>query len=433
MAARGGGDGLAPGRSLMSAPSGAADATRRGREPRPRLRRTDKISTAQVMKATVAAVVAYVLAQRVLGGDHPMLLAALTALLVVKVTLYETIRHGWQRIGSVIVGVVIAALLSSVFGLTWWSLGITVLAALLLGKVLRLGDHSLEIAVNAMAVLVLGSHNHLGLNRVFETLIGAGVGVLVSLAAPSVHVQPASDAIGRLAEEIGRVLRSIAVDVERGWTHERALDGLRRARALEKQVRAAQGALAQAEESLRLNPRRAAATTVPERLRSALTALEYSAIHVRVTCSCLADRVEGMPSHELPDPEARLPLAGLLDAAGKGVLAFGQLVASDVAGPVDSADALRRAVRRARSLRDLASEALLVDARKEPKLWRVHGAVLAHLDRLLDDIDPGGNAAAYAISQRTLVPSGAASPAGSSPAGVRERLLMTLRRRPDAA
>jgi hypothetical protein len=396
------------------------------------MRRTDKISTAQVMKATVAAVVAYVVAQQVLGGQHPMLLAALTALLVVKVTLYETIRHGWQRIGSVIVGVVIAALLSSVFGLTWWSLGVTVLAALLLGKVLRLGDHSLEIAVNAMAVLVLGSHNHLGLDRVFETLIGAGIGVLVSLAAPPVHVQPASDAIGRLAEEIGRVLRSVAVDVERGWTYERALDGLRRARALEKQVRAAQGALAQAEESLRLNPRRTAAN-VPERLRSALTALEYSAIHVRVTCSCLADRVDGMPSHELPDPEARLPLAGLLDAAAEGVSAFGRLVASDVAGPVDSADALRRAVRRARSLRDLASEALLVDARKEPKLWRVHGAVLAHLDRLLDDIDPGGNAAAYAISQRTLVPSDVASHLGSSPAGVRRRLLASLRRRSDAA
>jgi hypothetical protein len=411
---------------------GTADATRWGRPPGARTRRSDRFSGAQLAKVTIAAVAAYVVADQVLGGQRPMLLAALTALLVVQVTLYDTIRYGWQRVGSVIVGVLLAALLSSVFGLTWWSLGVTVLAALAVGQVIRLGDHALEVAVNAMAVLALGSHNHVGLDRVYETLIGAGIGVLVSLAAPSVQVQPAGDAIRKLADEIGRLMRSVAGDVERGWTVERSLNALLRARGLENHVRAAQSALARAEDSLRLNPRRGAAH-VPERLRSALTALEYSVIHVRVTCRSLADRVEGMPVADLPDPEVRRPLAGLLDAAGEAVSAFGQLVTSDVAGPAVDADGLRRAVRRARSLRDLASDRLMVDARKEPKLWRVHGAMLSHLDRLLDDIDPGGNAAAYAISRLTLVASNTASPQALSPVGLRLRIQAGLRRRSDAA
>jgi hypothetical protein len=385
---------------------------------------------------TVAAVAAFIVAEAILGGHGPRLLAALTALVVVQVTLYDTIRHGWQRVGSVVVGVVLTALLSSVFGLTWWSLGVTVLAALGIGQLVRLGDHSLDVAANAVAVLALGSHSHIGLDRVYETLIGAGVGVLVSLAVPSIQLQPAGDAIRKLAGDMGGLLRSLAADVERGWTYEWAITALQRARGLENLVRTAQSALTRAEDSLRLNPRGAAAAHVPERLRSALTALEYSVIHVRVACNCLADRAEGMRPEELPDPEVRRLLAGLLDAAGEGVSAFGRLVTSDGSGAVGDADGLRQAVRRARSLRDRASDALMVDARRDPKLWRVHGAMLSHLDRLLDDIDPGGNAAAYAISRLTLVSSAAApseeSPAGEPPVVRRPRIPVALRRR-DAA
>ncbi|MGC9667794.1 FUSC family protein [Planosporangium sp. 12N6] len=433
--------------------AGPPDATRWGRESGARTRRGDKFSGTQVLKVTVAAVVAFVVAQQVLGGHRPMVLAALTALLVVQVTLYETIRHGWQRVGAVVVGVLLAALLSSLFGLAWWSLGVTILSALGVGKVLRLGDHSIEVAVNAMVVIALGSHSHVGLDRVYETLIGATVGVLVSFATPSVQVQPAGNAVGKLADRIGQTLRSVAADIERGWTHERAADAVLRAGGIEYSVRNAQGALAQAEVSLLLNPRRGAAH-VPERLRLALTALEYSTIHVRVTCRCLADLAEGAPGADLRDPRVREPLAGLLDAAGEAVSAFGRLVTSDAAGNVDAAgngyaagfagrvgpagpagdaDALRRAVRRARSLRDAASDALLVDPRKEPKLWRVHGAVLAHLDRLLDDIDPGGNAAAYAISQLALAGAGAAPLPRRSSAAARMRIRAGLRRWSDAA
>jgi uncharacterized membrane protein YgaE (UPF0421/DUF939 family) len=401
---------------------------------RNRTRRSDRLSGAQIAKIAVATVVAYVVADRVLGGQRPMLLAALTALLVVQVTLYETIRHGWQRIGSVVVGVLLAALLSSVSGLTWWSLGVTVLAALVVGQALRLGDHALEVAISAMVVLALGlgSHSHVGLDRVYETLIGAAVGVAVSLAAPPVYVRPAGEAIGALAERISQLLRSVAVDMERDWSHERALDALKRARGLEHAVRNAQNALTRAEDSLRLNPRRRAAAYAPERLRSALTALEYSVINVRVSCRCLADRVDGVPVEELPGPEVRQPLAELLNGAGEAVSAFGRLVAFEVAGPAVDADELRRTVRQARALRDVASDALLVDARIEPKLWRVHGAVLGHLDRLLDDIDPGANAAAYAISRLTIPAAAGESAATWSPVGLRLRLPVGLRRRPAA-
>ncbi|MGC9667795.1 FUSC family protein [Planosporangium sp. 12N6] len=374
-----------------------------GRELWSRARRSGRLPGAKTTKIAIATVAAFVVAHVLLGTARPML-AALTALLVVQLTLYQTVRHGWQRIGSVVAGVLLAGLLSSVFGLTWWSLGVTVLAALVVGQALRLGDHVLEVPISAMLVLAVGSHAQAGLGRVYETLIGAAVGVCVSLLVPAVYVQPAANAIGDLAEEIGGLLHEVATDVERGWSHEHALAALRRARGLEDVVGHARRALSEAEDSLRLNPRRRAAH-VPGTLRSGLTALEYSTIHLRVSCRCMTDRVEGVPAAELPGPQLRRPLAHLLDATGDAVRAFGELVASDVAAPAGDDGDLRRAVRCARDLRDVASAAMLVDAGKEPEIWRIHGAVLGHLDRLLDEIDPDAETAAHALNRDAPTPS----------------------------
>ncbi|HEV7899305.1 MAG TPA: aromatic acid exporter family protein [Planosporangium sp.] len=401
------------------------------RETWVRVRRTGRLPGWRTTKIAMATAAAFVVANVLLGEPRP-LLAALTALLVVQLTVYQTVRHGWQRIGSVVAGVLLAGLLSSMFGLTWWSLGLTVLAALIVGQRLRLGDHALEVPISAMLVLAVGSHTQVGLGRVYETLIGAAVGVCISLLAPPVYVQPAGDAIGELAEQLGQLLHSLAVDLEQGWTHEHALNGLRRARGLEDEVGNARRALAEAEDSLRLNPRRRAAH-VPKTLRSGLTALEYSTIHVRVSCRCMADRVEGMPAAELPGSEVHRPLARLLDAAGDAVKAFGELVASDVAGPAGDDDRLRRAVRRARELRDVASSAMFVDAQKEPEIWRVHGAVLGHLDRLLDEIDPDAEAAAHALNRRTPEASAVALFPRLSSAGVRRRRSGTARAVPRRA
>jgi hypothetical protein len=399
--------------------AGAADPATWRRALSAQYRRSGRLPGWRTTKIALATVAAYVVAVLLLGEPQPVL-AALTALLVVQVTLYETVRHGWQRIGSVVVGVLIAVMLSSMFGLTWWSLGVTVLAALIVGQTLRLGDHVLEVPISAMLVLAVGSHTQAGVGRVYETLVGAAVGVAISLLVPAVYVQPAGDAIGELAEQIGQLLHSVAADIEEGWTHERVLAGLQRARGMEEAVGHARRALIQAEDSLRLNPRRRAAN-VPKRLRSGLTALEYAMIHVRVSCRCMADRVEGVPAQDLPTWEVRRPLAQLLDAAGDAVKAFGGLVASDVAGPAGDDGELRRAVRRARALRDVASSAMLVDARKEPEIWRVHGAVLGHLDGLLDDIDPEAEAAAHAINRIPPSAFAVALLPRLSPSGLRRR------------
>jgi hypothetical protein len=344
----------------------------------------------RTIKTTLAAVLAYLLALWLLGSQPPPLLAPLTALLVAQLTIFETVKSSVERVGSVVAGVLVAVLLSKVFGLTWWSLGITILAALVIGILLRLGDHTLEVPVSAMLVLaVAGQAGTAAVDRVAETLIGAATGVVVSfLLRPPVYVQPAGDAIGQLATEEAELLAAMGTELTEGWSGEQARAFQDRARELDRPLRTARIALARGEESLRLNPRQRRVREGASSLRAALAALEHSAVQVRGITLDLADLAEAVESSGQAEPELLIALGALLVELGGGVAAFGQLVAPEVAGPPREAVPLHIACEIARTHRDVLAELMLVDARTDLELWHIQGSLLANVDRLLREIDP---------------------------------------------
>jgi hypothetical protein len=340
-------------------------------------------------KTTLAAVLAYVLAVLLLGDQVPPLLAPLTALLVAQLTIFETVKSGVERVGSVVAGVLVAVLLSRVVGLTWWSLGIAIFASLVIGRLLRLGDHTLEVPISAMLVLaVAGQTPVAALGRVVETLIGAATGVAVSvLLKPPMYVQPAGDAIGRLANEMGELLAAMGEELTEGWSGEQARTWADRALQLDRPLRAAAVALARGEESLRLNPRQRRVREGASSLRAALAALEHSAVQLRGVTRDLADLAEVVEASGQAEPELLVALGRLLVELGGGVAAFGQLVAPEVAGPPREAVPLHIALEIARTHRDVLAELMLVDARTDPELWHIQGSLLADVDRLLREID----------------------------------------------
>jgi len=340
-------------------------------------------------KATLAAVLAYVLAVAMLGNAVPPLLAPLTALLVAQVTVFRTVTSGVERVGSVVAGVLVAVLLSQVVGLTWWSLGIVIFASLVLGRLLHLGEHTLEVPISAMLVLaVTGQAGTAALDRVAETLIGAVTGVVVSfLLRPPVYVQPAGDAVGELAAEMAGLLGSMGEELTDGWSVEQAHAFQDRARDLDRPLRVARTAVVRGEESLRLNPRRRRVREGASSLRAALAALEHAAVQVRGLTLDLADLAEAVESSDQAEPELLVALGALLVELGGGVAAFGQLVAPEVAGPPREAVPLHIALEIARTHRDVLAELMLVDARDDPELWHIQGSLLANVDRLLREID----------------------------------------------
>jgi hypothetical protein len=343
----------------------------------------------RTIKTTLAAVLAYLLAVWLLGNDVPPLLAPLTALLVAQLTIFETVKSGVERVGSVVAGVLIAMLVTKVVGLTWWSLGITILASLVIGMLLRLGDHTLEVPISAMLVLGVGGQaGTAAIDRVAETLIGAVTGVVVSfLLRPPMYVQPAGDAIGQLAAEEAELLAVMGAELTEGWSGEQARAWEDRARDLDRPLRAARTALLRGEESLRLNPRQRRVREGASSLRAALAALEHSAVQVRGITLDLADLAEAVESSGQAEPELLVALGALLVELGGGVAAFGQLVAPEVAGPPREAVPLHIALEIARTHRDVLAELMLVDARTDLELWHIQGSLLANVDRLLREID----------------------------------------------
>jgi uncharacterized membrane protein YccC len=120
-----------------------------------RLRQRGQKAVVRALRLTTAAAAAYLVADLLFPGTRP-LLAPLTALLVVQVTLYSTLTTGLQRIASVVAGVVVAVLFSALVGFSWWSLALLIAAAILVGQLLQLREQMLEVPISAMLVLAVG-------------------------------------------------------------------------------------------------------------------------------------------------------------------------------------------------------------------------------------------------------------------------------------
>jgi hypothetical protein len=345
--------------------------------------RRGRVPGLRTAKTTLAAVLSFVIADLLDTSATPVL-APLTAILVVQLTMYETVLHGWERILSVLAGVLVAIGVASVVGLTWWSLGAVVALSLIVGRALRLGPHLLEVPISAMLVLAVTNAEDLAIERVYETLIGSAVGVLVNLViAPPLYVQPAGDALAELADRMAGVLRGLAGQLRESWSRSAADRWLEEARALGSEVARADLTLARAEQSARLNPRGRTVRRGRPRLRAALTGLEHVHVGIRGLARGLLDRTYFVPEQEQDrayPPEARHALADVLDTAADAVWEVGEI------GRTSRPEGARRRVERllAQLERQQArlSRLLVVDPAVDQGAWQQHGALLAAVDRL---------------------------------------------------
>lgn len=355
------------------------------------LARWGRVPGLRTAKVTLAAVLSYVAADLLNTSDAPIL-APLTALLVVQLTVYETVAQGIQRILSVLAGVLVAVGIATFVGLSWWSLGAVVAVSLALGQVLRLGPHTIEVAVSAMLVLAVGGAGAEGAaaGRVYETLVGAAIGVAVNFAvAPPVNVRPAGAAISDLAARLAEFLRGLAGELRTGWSRAAAERWLTEARALEPHVSRARSSLARAERSAQLNPRSDEVRAAQPRLRTALTGLEHCYIVLRTLCREIFDRTLYLPQDletEAYGQQARAALADVFDCAAQAM--------SDVAGVAAGAEPIEAARARAQEhlaelhrRRDRLGNLLLVDPHADAAAWQQHGALLAAVDRLRVEIE----------------------------------------------
>ncbi|WP_406194032.1 aromatic acid exporter family protein [Kitasatospora sp. NBC_01560] len=343
----------------------------------------------QTIRATVAATLSYAVATQ-LSSEPAPLTAPLTALLVVQVTVYSTLTTSIRRVNSVVVGVLIAIGFSSVVGLSWWSLGLIILASLTIGRFVRVDEFVQEVAISAMLILGVSQVTSQAWDRVLETLIGAVVGLLFNLLfAPPVWVDTAGESIEDLARRARHLLNGIAEELGRPTPVARAAERLHEARRLDQAIADVDGALRQAEDSLRLNPRISEGLLSRLVLRTGLDTLEICVVVIRVLARSLTDLAKRRgPGEQLFPAELAVALEELLAHVGGALVSFAVLVTTQVSRNAEEAERrLAAELVAAWASRENVAHLLLQQVREHPEAWQLHGALLAEVDRILDELD----------------------------------------------
>ncbi|MGW3916795.1 FUSC family protein [Streptomyces sp. NPDC005070] len=342
----------------------------------------------QTLRSTAAATIAYVVAIH-LSPEPAPLTAPLTALLVVQVTLYSTITTAIRRVNSVVVGVVIAIGFSSLVGLTWWSLGLIILASLAVGHLVRVSEFVPEVAISAMLVLGVTRVGDTAWARVLETLIGAVVGLTCNLVlAPPVWVDMAGEQIEDLARRMRQLLLRVGEGAASHTPFHVAAERLHEARRLDNDIAGVDAALRQAEDSLKLNPRVREGLMHRVVLRTGLDTLEICTVVLRVLARSLTDLAKEREPRPLFEPQAGAVLQELLSEVADAIVSFAVLVTTDVTqNAVSAEERLSAELATAAATRDKLAQLFLEEVRRDPSQWQLHGSVLTEVTRILDELD----------------------------------------------
>ncbi len=214
-----------------------------------------RIPFLQIVKTLVATVSAWFLALLFYPDQIPIF-AAVAAIIVVQPSVNQSLGKAIERSTGVILGVGLALLASLLLGNHGWLVLLTIVIAMIVGWALKFTPGTTnQIAISAMLVIAIGAATpEYALGRVVETIIGAGVAVLVNaIIVPPVALTPATDAIAVLGANIAEILEDIGSVLRRPTSHEVLTNIHSRARELRQQLNSAQSTLKSAEESLRFN------------------------------------------------------------------------------------------------------------------------------------------------------------------------------------
>ncbi|MFF3483205.1 aromatic acid exporter family protein [Streptomyces sp. NPDC002701] len=342
----------------------------------------------QTVRSAAAATVAYVVALQFSPEVAP-LTAPLTALLVVQVTLYSTLTTGVRRVNSVVAGVLVAIGFSALVGLTWWSLGLLILASLAVGHLVRVSEFVPEVAISAMLVLGVTRHGDTAWARILETLIGALVGLGCNLLfAPPVWVGAAGESIEDLARRMRQLMRRVGEEAAGRPPAAVAAERLHEARRLDHDIVDVDAALQQAEDSLRLNPRVREGLLHRVVLRTGLDTLEICTVVLRVLTRTLTDLAKEREPEPLFEPSVGAALEQLLSEVGDAVVSFAVLVTTDVSRSAESAESrLASELTAATATRDKLAQLLLEEVQRDARQWQLYGAVVTEVTRILDELD----------------------------------------------
>lgn len=367
----------------------------------------------RVLKTGLAVAIAWQLGTMVPGASSPYL-APMVALLVMQITIADSLSAAVQRVLGVVVGVLVAIGVLSVIGVNAITIGLLVMVSLMVGQALKLGPQGVpQVAVSALLVVALGAESSVGFatTRIAETLIGAvvGVGINAILAPPS-HLDAARAALERHAQALSAMMGHLATAIEHGLTTQQAIAVLTEARNSDSMLRDAQAAITRTETALKFNLWHRDEQPMVPRMKLAMRALERTAIQARGIVRTIEDAAE--ESHPNTPSWLRVPGSGAeIASAAEAASSLFVTFVPTVLDPSDSAtharfdeaasrmDAARAAVEHDISDNMTALMASSSDA------WVPLGSVIADLDRIRRELQAASSGELLTASLPATAPS----------------------------
>jgi len=383
----------------------------------------------QTAKAALAAALAWQFSAGVFHLYDPIL-ASVSALVVVQVTVYQSVRRAIQYSAGIVAGMTGALAIGTYVGINVFTMCLIVLISLMIGRTLRLGTQVNQVAVTGLLVLAFG--DHYGKWRIVDSVVGAVIGVVVNMVvAPPSFARTAAKEIADLADDLAglctRCAKGLRGQNERNqaaesgavtaganaatstatmadpaktesaaqsqaqrdeqWEHTQALDWLERSRVLGRAARATRQVAQQAEESLRYHPRKSVYLADVHQVDEAAIALDHVAAQLNSLMRSLTDLsggASGIPADHREVPEE---LIRLLDDAAKALNAFGRLQLPDKASP-RVYEELSALISSSKPHAKAAAEAMHPESDDPAMLWSIHGALLDDTRRILRELDP---------------------------------------------
>lgn len=217
-----------------------------------------------IAKSTLAATVAWVLAHDVMAAKSPAF-APFSAVLIMQVTVYQSLLQALRYVGAVAVGVALQGVLGLLAGPHLLTFVLVALVALAIGRWRPLGSQGSQVATAAFfafSTYIAATSNgerwsQLG-QIILLVLVGCGTGVVVNLLVlPPMRYRSAEHGIHTLAHSLCNLVGDMYPALREGKVDRRRTRHWRqRATQLEPIARQAQSSVHTAWESTFYNPRR---------------------------------------------------------------------------------------------------------------------------------------------------------------------------------
>jgi uncharacterized membrane protein YgaE (UPF0421/DUF939 family) len=341
----------------------------------------------RVIKSAVAAVLAWLIAG-ILPDNPTPILAPLTAIFSINLTIAGSMRDAAQRVLGVVFGIFLAAFVSEWIGANAWAIFIVILISFYVGRRLGLDPGGIQqIAVSAL-LIVLGAAstrvNDAALLHLSNTLIGTAVGLILNASvSPPNYLPDTRRRLLEVGEAIQDDLRALAEAVRTGISNEEAVTTLHLARETIVRLLVLDNALSQARDSLQFNLLGRRQRDVLGLYQRADEMLEHAAMQTRVMARAFADATaQDAPQDWLAPAALGEPLANLLDMAGETLgVHLDQIREGDLAGgqPIDTA--------RLAHLQDaIARRSSDYEQQLRPGGWIYLGEVVALATQLITDL-----------------------------------------------